>query len=724
VAQNEVDRLVAGDSHDPHALLGAHAAEMDGKRGVLIRAFHPEATAAECLRAGTATPMHDIGRGLFVLFLPGETTPLAYRLRFEFSNGDSWERGDPYRFLPTLGEVDLHLIGEGNHRQLWTVLGANVREHGGELGTAFAVWAPNAARVSVVGDFNGWDGRLMPMRSLGASGIWELFVPGLGVGALYKYEIKTPSGALRIKADPMAAAAELPPGTASATTRAAHEWGDADWMKARVQRDHAGSPMVIYEVHLGSWKRVLEQNNRSLTYKEAAEQLVLHAKQLGFTHLELMPVAEHPFYGSWGYQVASYYAPSARYGNPDDFRWFVDHCHQNGIGVLLDWVPAHFPKDDYALRRFDGSALYEHEDPRRAEHPDWGTLIFNYGRAEVRNFLTANALYWLKEFHIDGLRVDAVASMLYLDYSRKEGDWVPNQFGGRENLDAIELLKAMNHVVDEEAPGAITIAEESTSWAGVTRDIKSAGLGFDFKWNMGWMHDTLKYFREDPLHRAHHHDQLTFSMMYEFHERFINAISHDEVVHGKGSLYGKMPGDHWQKLANLRLLYAYQYTRPGKALLFMGSEIAQEREWSHDSSIDWHLLEKDPLRKGLVEFLTQLSALYRKLPAFWQGDASPESFAWIDCHDHENSVFSYIRRAAGSDVLVVLNMTPVPRKNHRVGVPSTGKWKELLSSDDAAFGGSGFPTRKTAAAEAIPQHDREHSIELDLPPLGAVILSL
>jgi 1,4-alpha-glucan branching enzyme len=724
VAENEVDRLVAGDHHDPHSLLGAHAAEIDGKRGVLVRAYHPEATHAECVQKSGTTTMVAIGRGMFALFLPGASIPVAYRLRFHFADENSWERGDPYRFLPTLGEVDLHLFGEGNHRRLWEVLGANVREHGGEQGTAFAVWAPNAKRVSLIGDFNGWDGRLLPMRSLGASGIWELFVPGIGPGALYKFEIKTANGDLRFKADPMACAAELPPKTASVVTRSTHAWDDEKWMRERAKRDPRRQPMTIYEVHLGSWKRVLEENNRSLTYREAAAQLVTHALRLGFTHLELMPVAEHPFYGSWGYQVASYFAPTSRYGSVDDFRWFVDHCHQNGIGVILDWVPAHFPRDDHALRRFDGSALYEHEDPRRGEHPDWGTLIFNYGRAEVKNFLVANALYWLKEFHVDGLRVDAVASMLYLDYSRKAGEWVPNRQGGRENLEAIALLEAMNHVVSEEAPGAFTVAEESTAWPGVTKSVAERGLGFTFKWNMGWMHDTLKYFQKDPVHRGFHQDQLTFSMIYEFHERFINSISHDEVVHGKGSLYAKMPGDHWQKLANLRLLYLYQYTRPGKSLLFMGSEIAQEREWSHDSSVDWHLLE-DPMRKKLLAFFERLSSIYREHPAFWHDDDRPESFEWIDCNDRENSVLSFLRRSAGHpDMLVVMNMTPVPRETYRLGVPSTGTWKELLSTDDGAFGGSNFATRKSMTAEAVPHHSREHSIELDLPPLGALILAV
>ncbi len=705
----DVDRLTRGEHHDPHVLLGAHACEMRGQPGVVVRAYHPEATRAECVVGKRSQQMLALGKGLFAVFLPDAIVPLEYRLRFHFADGNQWERGDPYRFLPTLGDVDLHLLGEGNHRKLWEVLGSNVRVHGGEHGTAFAVWAPNARRVSVIGDFNGWDGRLLPMRSLGSSGVWELFVPGVSPGAFYKYEIKTESGALRFKADPMARAAELPPATASVVEHSTFQWGDAEYMKERAKRDARVQPMSIYEVHLGSWKRVPDEGYRSLSYREAAVELVKHAKRLGFTHLELMPVAEHPFYGSWGYQVASYYAPTLRYGSIDDFRWFVDYCHQNGIGVILDWVPAHFPKDDHALRRFDGTALYEHEDPRRGEHPDWGTLIFNYARPEVKNFLLANALFWLQEFHIDALRVDAVASMLYLDYSRKESEWLPNQYGGRENIEAIDFLKAMNHIVGEEVPGAFTVAEESTSWPGVTRSAVDGGLGFTFKWNMGSMHDTLKYFQQDPVHRQWHQDQLTFSMIYEFHERFINSISHDEVVHGKGSLYAKMPGDHWQKLANLRLLFAYQYTRPGKALIFMGGEIAQEREWSHDSSIDWHLVEEDPGREKLLAFLARMGVVYRDTPALWQDDPNPESFEWIDCNDRANSVMSFLRRSGGSEVVVVMNMTPVPRPNYRIGVPKPGVWRELLSTDDPAFGGSDVGTRKEVRADPVPLHQREHS---------------
>jgi 1,4-alpha-glucan branching enzyme len=719
---DDLNLLLHGDHHEPHRLLGAHPATVGGRSGVIVRAFHPDATRTECLLAGGgAVQLAALGNGIFAAFLPDASLPVGYCLRFHFSDGNSWERGDPYRFPPTLGELDLHLFGEGNHRQLWTVLGSNLMTVDGEAGTAFAVWAPNARRVSIISDFNGWDGRTLPMRSLGASGIWELFVPGVEEGALYKFEIKTQEGGLRFKADPMARRAELPPATASIVTRATHVWNDGRWMTERAKLDPTRRPMSVYEVHLGSWMRIPEEGNRSLSYREAAPKLVEYCKRLGFTHLELMPLAEHPFFGSWGYQVTSYFAPTGRHGSPDDLRWFVDYCHQNGIGVIVDWVPAHFPKDDFALRRFDGTALYEHEDPRRGEHPDWGTLIFNFGRAEVKNFLLASALYWLNELHIDGLRVDAVASMLYLDYSRPHDQWLPNQHGGRENVDAIEFIKATNHIIKEEVPGAFTVAEESTSWAGVTRDAREGGLGFTFKWNMGWMHDTLKYFEKDPVHRRYHQDQLTFSMIYEFHEQFINSISHDEVVHGKGSLYSKMPGDHWQKLANLRLLLAYQYTRPGKQLVFMGTEIGQEREWDHEGSVDWHLLE-DPERRKLQTFMEALGRLYLATPAFWENDPSPHSFEWIDCGDHDNSVLSFLRRSGDEQVVVIMNLTPTPREQYRVGMPEAGRWVELLSSDDAAFGGSQVETLNSVDTEAVPAHGRSQSATVTLPPLGMLVL--
>ncbi|HET7188039.1 MAG TPA: 1,4-alpha-glucan branching protein GlgB, partial [Gemmatimonadaceae bacterium] len=603
--------LLDGRHGEPHQILGAHSATVGGALGVVIRVLQPEAADCYVLRDGVATAMRAEGDGLFSLFLPGAPLPLRYSLRFLAADGRSWERGDPYRFLPTVGEMDLYLFGEGNHRRLWTMLGAHPRTVDGDEGTAFAVWAPNADRVSVVGDWCNWDGRQFPMRRLGSSGIWELFVPGVAANALYKFELRTREGDLRVKTDPMALKMQQSPETAAIVVPSdTYEWRDAEWMTARRTRHLAFEPVHIYEVHLGSWARVPEEGNRSLTYREIAPRLAEHVKRLGFTHVELLPVMEHPFYGSWGYQVTGYYAPTSRYGNPEDFRFLVDTLHQAGIGVFLDWVPAHFPKDDYALRRFDGTALYEHEDPRLGEHPDWGTLIFNYGRKEVRNFLVANALYWLHEFHIDGLRVDAVASMLYLDYSRNAGEWVPNRYGGRENLEAIDFLRQMNDVVCEDAPGCVTIAEDSTAWPGVTRPIRAGGLGFTFKWNMGWMHDTLGYFERDPIYRRFHQDELTFAMVYEHSEHFIMPLSHDEMVHLKGSLYEKMPGDHWQKLANMRALLAYQVTRPGKSLLFMGTELAEPTEWNHDQSLNWHLLQ-EPDRAAFMAFMERLGAVYR-----------------------------------------------------------------------------------------------------------------
>jgi len=727
------DRTLTGDpellralrddaSHNPHAVLGAHPAQAGDQTGLVVRSFHPDAINCTLLLGNESRPMLQLGGGLFAIFLPQAKGPLAYRLRFGFANGSTWEREDPYRFLPTLGELDLHLIGEGTHRKLWTVLGSHVRTMDGVLGTAFAVWAPNAQRVSVVGEFNNWDGRLLPMRSLGPTGIWELFVPGIGVGTLYKYELKTKEGLLRLKTDPLATEMEAPPLTASRVARSNYTWHDEAWLKSRAGKDIGREPVTIYEVHLGSWARVPEDGNRWLTYRELAVRLCEHAKRLGFTHLELMPIAEHAFYPSWGYQVTGYFAATSRYGSPDDFRWFVDYCHQQGIGVLIDWVPAHFPKDDFSLRRFDGSALYEHEDARRGEHPDWGTLIFNFGRSEVRNFLTANALFWLTEFHVDGLRVDAVASMLYLDYSRKEGEWLPNPYGGRENIEAIEFLRSVNAIIHEEVPGAFTVAEESTAWGGVSRPPSEGGLGFDFKWNMGWMHDTLGFFAKEPVHRKYHLDQLTFSMLYEYTERFINSISHDEVVHGKGSLIEKMPGDFWQKLANVRLLLAYQYTRPGKQLLFMGTEFAQHNEWNFDTSLDWHIAEH-PQRKALQEYIAELGKLYRDTPALWRGDPGPESFEWIDCSDKDNTILSYLRRDGADHAIVVLNFTPVPRDEYRIGVPTAGRYIERLSSDDLRFGGSEFQTPSVVETDAAPLHGRPFSIRLRIPPLGALVLT-
>jgi 1,4-alpha-glucan branching enzyme len=719
----DLTRLLEGRHHHPHRVLGVHGTTRFGPRGAIVRALHPEATAAACIPdQGAPIQLQDLGGGLFAAFLPRASRKLRYRLRFNFANGDILERDDPYRFPPTIGDVDLHLFNEGTHRRLWTCLGAHHRQMDGVEGVSFAVWAPNAERVSVVGDFCRWDGRIFPMRALGTSGVFEIFIPDVHPGALYKYEIRTRDGSVRVKTDPLAFEMELPPHSASRVAVSSYKWGDEDWLATRANRDPTAEPMATYEVHLGSWAREHAEANRLLTYRELAARLADHVTRLGFTHVELLPIAEHPFTGSWGYQVAGYYAPTARHGTPDDFRFFVDHLHQSGIGVILDWVPGHFPKDDYALRRFDGTALYEHDDPRRAEHPDWGTLIFNYGRREVRNFLMANALYWLSEFHIDGLRVDAVASMLYLDYSRKEGEWTPNPQGGRENLEAIDFLQTVNDVVAVEQPGCFTVAEESTAWTGVTAPVRQGGLGFTFKWNMGWMHDTLAYFGRDPIHRGHHHDQLTFAQIYEHTERFIMPLSHDEVVYGKRSLLQKMPGDEWQKYANLRTLLTYQYTRPGKQLLFMGTELAPEREWNHDAALEWHLAE-DPPRMKLARFLEGLNRLYRDTPCLWRSDPDPHGFRWIDCTDREHSVVSYERRFADEHVLVVLNLTPVPRPDYRIGAPQAGGYRERFSSDSPQYGGSDFDTLAEIETDQIPYHGYPQSLLLHLPPLGALILS-
>ncbi|HEX6474550.1 MAG TPA: 1,4-alpha-glucan branching protein GlgB, partial [Candidatus Limnocylindria bacterium] len=584
-SQPDYGQLVRGEHHDPHSILGAHPVGV----GSRVVAFHPEALAVDLLpRPDVALPMEPMGHGLWSVISPGLSAGAPYRLRFHFAGGATWERDDPYRFLPTLGDLDLHLIGEGTHERLWEVLGAHPRVHGGVAGVAFAVWAPNARSVRVVGDFDRWDGRLFPMRSLGASGVWELFVPGIGPGELYKYEVLGADGKLRIKADPFSFSQQVRPETASRVWDIGSDagWTDDAWMAKRADRDLYRSPMSVYEVHLGSWRR--NPDGSWLGYRQAAEQLAAHCRRFGFTHVELLPVAEHPFDGSWGYQVTGYYAPTARFGTPDDFRTMVNTLHGAGIGVILDWVPAHFPNDEFALREFDGTPLYEHADPRRGTHPDWGTLIFDFGRPEVRNFLVANALFWLDRYHVDGLRVDAVASMLYLDYSRKAGEWEPNQYGGNENLEAIAFLREVNEKAYGRYPGIVTVAEESTAFPGVTRPTYLGGLGFGLKWDMGWMHDTLAYFHEDPVHRRFHHNRLTFRGLYLSTEHFTLPLSHDEVVHGKGSLWRRMPGDEWQKLANLRALFGYMFAVPGKKLLFMGAEMAQEREWSHDLSIDWH----------------------------------------------------------------------------------------------------------------------------------------
>ncbi len=722
--KKEIERLLLGEHHDPHSILGAHPLDQTDRPTVIIRAFHPDAVAVDvCLENAQSFPMTLIhAGGIFATQVKGQRWPFFYQLRFRFPDGTIWQEFDPYRFLPTLGEVDLYLSGEGTHHRIYERLGAHVREIEGVPGVSFAVWAPNARGVSLVGDFNFWNGHLHPMRVLGASGVWEIFLPGVKEGVLYKYEIRSAAGSLRLKSDPYSFAMELRPRTASKVWNIeSYRWGDEEWMGTRGSRNLRHEPMAIYEVHLGSWKRLPEEGNRWLTYREMAPLIVEHAKKFSFTHLELLPVAEHPFDASWGYQVTGYYAPTSRHGTPDDFKFLVDTCHQNGIGVILDWVPAHFPKDDYSLRWFDGTALYEHQDPRKGEHRDWGTLIFNYGRNEVRNFLLANALFWLDKYHIDGLRVDAVASMLYLDYSRPEGEWIPNRYGGRENLEAIDFIRRLNEFVYGLYPGCFTIAEESTDWGGVTLPAYLGGLGFGFKWNMGWMHDTLLFFGKDSIHRSFHHNTLTFSMLYEYTENFILPLSHDEVVHGKGSLLSKMPGDRWQKFANLRLLLAYMYTHPGKKLLFMGTELAPDDEWNHDRGLDWNL-QTDPVRQGFQRFFLDLSYLYRENPALWEWDHLPQGFSWIDCQDYQSSVVSYVRQGKGQHLVCLLNLTPVPRYNYRIGVPGRKIYREVMNSDSEFYGGSNVGNQGVIKVEPIPFHAYPQSVSLTLPPLACLIL--
>jgi 1,4-alpha-glucan branching enzyme len=703
---------------DPHRVLGAH--EENG--GVVVRAYRPEARAVRVQPAGVEAELKDPA-GLWEALLPKATLPLEYELEVEYSDGQTYTLRDPYAFLPTLGDLDLHLVGEGRHEHIYERLGAHVREMNGVVGTAFAVWAPNARSAAVVGDFNSWDGRLHPMRSLGSSGIWELFIPDVTEGTKYKYEIRAADGRLRIKTDPVAFATEVPPANASVVYRSTHEWKDDEWLERRRKSDALREPMSIYEVHLGSWRRNPLEDNRSLNYLELADELSDYVNDLGFTHVELLPIMEHPFSGSWGYQVTGYFAPTSRFGTPDDYKCFVDRMHRNGVGVILDWVPAHFPRDDWALAQFDGTALYEHSDPRRGAHPDWGTLIFNLSRNEVKNFLLSNALYWLRDQHADGLRVDAVASMLYLDYSRKEGEWLPNEFGGRENLEAVQFLKDVNEMIYAREPGIISAAEESTAWPGVSRPTWLGGLGFGFKWNMGWMHDTLSYFQKDPVYRRFHHHTLTFSLMYAFSENFILPLSHDEVVHGKKSLLEKMPGDRWQKFANLRSMYAYMWAHPGKKLLFMGGELAESKEWNYDGSLHWDLLENAE-HQGVQSLVRDLNRAYRAHPALYEIDDSPEGFRWLEANDAANNVLAFARLDAKGErpVVCVMNLSPVPRYDYRVGMPVCCGWRELVNTDSTYYGGSGVGNMGGVQAEPVPWHDQPFSATLTLPPLGAVWL--
>jgi len=717
--QASVVALMQGDHHDPFSVLGMHRHHGD----LVVRALLPGAATVDLIDAknrrklASLTPID--GSDVFTAVIPRRKNPFAYRLRVHW-NTHQQEMEDAYRFAPILGEMDVWLLAEGTHHRPYEKLGAHPMEIDGVAGVGFAVWAPNARRVSVVGDFNNWDGRRHMMRARGAAGVWEIFIPHLVAGDLYKFEIKAQDGELLLKSDPFAFRAQLRPETASVVDKLPALFPSSP---ARRMANSLGAPISIYEVHPGSWRRVPEEGNRWLTYRELADQLIPYVKDLGFSHIEFMPVSEHPFDGSWGYQPVGMYAPTSRFGTPDDFRYFVETAHANGIGVLLDWVPGHFPSDKHGLARFDGTCLYEHADPREGFHQDWNTLIYNYGRKEVLNYLAGNALYWIERFGIDGLRVDAVASMLYRDYSRKDGEWIPNQFGGRENLEAIEFLRRVNQLVCAERSEAVMMAEESTSFPNVSRPLEMKGLGFHYKWNMGWMNDTLKYMQEDPVNRKYHHDKMTFGLVYAFTENFVLPLSHDEVVHGKGSLLDRMPGDEWQRFANLRAYYGFMWGHPGKKLLFMGGEFAQDREWNVERSLDWHLLA-NPLHQGVQRLVRDLNAVQRHYPALHQLDVEARGFEWITHEDRENSVFSFVRKAANGDAILVLsNFTPVPRHGYRIGVSQPGRYVEILNTDATHYGGSGLGNGGLHT-EAAGAHGREHSLSLTVPPLATIMLKL
>jgi 1,4-alpha-glucan branching enzyme len=725
-ADRMFDAITGGTQDNPFAVLGPHRETAGTGTRIVVRTFQPGASAVDVVTGERTVPMTRIRReGIFEASIAQDVLPheLDYRLRIHETDRVR-DVADPYRYGQIISDFDLHLFAEGTHYRAWEKLGSHALTIDRVRGVHFAVWAPNAQRVSVIGDFNRWDGRTHVMRRLVPSGVWEIFIPGLADGDCYKYEVRTHAGHLLEKADPYGRRFEVPPNTASIIwTEGEYAWSDGDWIRDRPAC--AGwheRPMAVYEVHLGSWRRVPEENNRFLTYRELGDQLVPYVREMGFTHIELMPVMEHPFSGSWGYQVIGFFAPTSRFGTPDDFRYFVDRCHQHGIGVILDWVPGHFPKDQHGLAWFDGTALYEHADPRKGEHRDWGTLIFNYGRNEVRTFLLSNAMYWLEEFHIDGLRVDAVASMLYLDYSRDAGEWIPNQYGGRENLEAVEFLKQLNTVTHGRVEGTITVAEESTAWPAVSRPTYVGGLGFTYKWNMGWMHDILEYVKEDPVHRRWHHGKITFSMLYAFTENFVLPFSHDEVVHGKRSLLDKMPGDLWQKHATLRALLGYMYAHPGKKLLFMGAEIGQWREWNVESSLDWDVLRHRE-HAGLKQWVQDVNHTYQRERSLHEIDFEPAGFSWIDCNDNENSVISLVRRARDPQdfTVIVVNFTPVPRPAYRIGVPEAGWYRELLNSDGEVYGGSNLGNGGGVMTEDVPDHGFAQSVSLTVPPLGFLL---
>ena len=721
-----IEAIVRAEHGDPFAILGMHQQGTDGP--VEVRAFFPGAQRMWVIDSATGDAAAEMDRlhddGFFAAVMPDRRQRFRYRLKIEYPLLTA-EFEDAYRFGNVLGELDLHLIAEGNHLRAYERLGAHPREIDGVPGVAFAVWAPNARRVAVVGEFCEWDGRRLPMRKRVEAGIWEIFVPHAHAGQRYKFEIKGPHGeSLPLKADPYAFECEMRPATASVVHGVqSFGWQDHAWMHDRGRAQQREAPISVYEVHLGSWARVPEEGNRFLTYQELAERLVPYVKDLGFTHIELLPITEHPFDGSWGYQPIGLYAPTKRHGSPEDFKAFVDACHREGIGVLLDWVPGHFPTDQHGLGLFDGTHLYEHADPRQGFHMDWNTLIYNFGRREVANFLLGNALFWLEQYHLDGLRVDAVASMLYLDYSRKEGEWIPNQFGGRENLESIAFLKRMNELTFGRHDGATTVAEESTAWPGVSRPVYLGGLGFGFKWNMGWMHDTLDYMQKDPIHRRYHHHGLTFGLLYQFSENFMLPLSHDEVVHGKGSLIQKMAGDTWQKFANLRAYYGFMWTHPGKKLLFMGGEFAQWREWNDAASLDWHLLD-EPLHRGVKDLIRDLNRLYRDQPALHQYDCDPAGFEWIEANDSDNSVLAFLRKGADAEhvFVVVSSFTPIPRYGYRVGVPHPGHYMVRINTDAPHYGGSGVGPAEMVEAQEIGWHGRPYSLDLTLPPLGTLVL--
>ncbi len=738
--QGNIGALMNGRHGAPFDVLGPHVIDLNGASIWMVRAFLPGARAAwvipgasERERLEQSVPSRIAMRqlhpnGLYSVLIPSPVA-LPYQLEVERPSGVVERISDPYAFPPMLSDFDLYLIGEGKHQELYERMGAHPREANGVTGVGFAVWAPNARRVSVVGDFNGWDDRVHPMR-LRRNGIWELFIPGVQPGALYKYAILSWNREYRVlKADPFAFAAELRPGTASRVwDLGGYTWADAEWIRTRQRSNGLDAPIAVYEIHVGSWRAPLEPHGQ-VTYRELAHQLVPYVKALGYTHVELMPVAEHPFDGSWGYQVTGYFAPTSRYGTPQDFMYFVDYCHQHGIGVLLDWVPAHFPKDEHGLNYFDGSHLFEHADPRQGEHAEWGTLVFNYGRNEVRNFLMSNALFWFEKYHVDGLRVDAVASMLYLDYSREHGQWLPNQYGGRENLDAVSFIRECNATIHARHPDVLMIAEESTSWPYVTAGVANGGLGFSLKWNMGWMHDVLSYFHYDPIYRSHHHNELTFSMVYAYSEKFILPFSHDEVVHMKGSLANKMPGDRWQMFANLRALYTYMYGHPGKKLLFMGGEFAQWSEWNYAGYLDWYLLDPGlpdgPEHVQVRDLVRDLNALLRAHPALFALDFHPDGYEWIDGSDAAHSVVAFMRYGPGKTdpLLFVCNLTPVPHHEYRVGTPIAGPYAELLNSDSALYGGSNIGNLGGLVSDPVPMHGRPQSLSLTLPPLATIVLS-